>query len=87
MLDLKARIAISTATQEQVAAVLGMNPPQLSRILRGLRPIPKRRPDFYAEVRAAIRRVEAADAAAEESRRRVMEGDKEGYDEQIGLFN
>lgn len=63
---------MSSATQEQVAGVLGMNPPQLSRILRGIRPVPKNRPNFFAEVETAIHRVETADAAAEGARQRVL---------------
>ena len=72
LLGLKARIAVSSATQERVAAVLGMNSAHFSRILRGIRNVPKTMPDFYEQVEKAIQLAEAADLAAEQARQQVL---------------
>ena len=53
-----------------------MDSAQLSRVLRGVRPIPKTMPDFVDKVSGAIARIEAAEQAASEARRRVLAGEE-----------
>ena len=88
MLDLRLQIAVSPATQDQIAAVIGMSPSQFSRVLRGLSPIPKKRPMFFEEVANAIQRAEEAERAADKARRQVLDKeDVEEDDGQISLFD
>ena len=69
---LRARVRAAPITQERLAIAVGMNPAAFSRVLRGLRPIPKSMPDFAERVEAAIHRAETAETAAEEARQRVL---------------
>ena len=66
---LRQSIVLSGVTQERVAVALGIDPAQMSRILRGLRPMPD---GFEERVLAALKRLAAAEQAAEEARERVL---------------
>ena len=68
----RTRIALNGVSQEGVAREAGYEPSLFSRILRGLRPEPD---DFEARVTAALDRLEAAERAADEARRRVLAGE------------
>lgn len=66
---LRGRIAESGVYKVELARVLGIHPTQLSAILHGRRSAPA---GFEARVTAALDRLEAAEAAAEEARQRVL---------------
>ena len=61
-------------TQEQIAARLGYDPTLLSRILRGLRPAPD---GFADRLETTLDQLEAAEAAADAARERVLAGTRE----------
>jgi len=66
---LRGRLAESGIQNQVLASALGMDPSLLSAILRGRRAAPE---GFEARVTAALDRLEAAEAAAEEARQRVL---------------
>ncbi len=68
---LRQRIRDASITQERLALQLECDPSLFSRYLRGLRPAPD---GFAAKVAAALDRLEQAEAAADEARRRVLAG-------------
>ena len=60
----------SGITQERVALTMGMDPAAFSRIIRGLRVMPA---DFEPRLRATLDLLLAAERAADEARRLIME--------------
>ena len=68
---IKAHIFRSGATQEQVAAAIGISPSLFSLILRSVRPMP---PDFEVQVMKALNLLEKAEKAAAEAREQVLAG-------------
>ena len=76
---LRSKILRLDITQERVALAAGYEPSRFSRILNGLRPAPE---GFEERVHATLDRLEAAERAAEEARRRVLDGD--GPKEAVG---
>ena len=72
MVGIRDRIALAGTTQERVAQAVGIEPSLFSRILRGLRQPPE---GFESRVRAALDRMEAAERAADEARRRFLAGE------------
>lgn len=63
------RVRRSQISQDVLAQAVGIERSALSRILRGLRCMPA---DFEERVTHALDSLEAAEAAAEEARRKVM---------------
>ena len=68
------QLAYRGITQEQIAARLGYDPTLLSRILRGLRPAPD---GFADRLETTLDQIEAAEAAADAARERVLAGTPE----------
>ena len=58
--------------QRQVAQMMNIEASVFSRIMRGVRPMPE---GMEARIYAALDRLEAAERAADEARRRVLDGD------------
>ena len=67
--DIRRRLHRLGMTQEEFAAALGIADSTLSRMLRGRRRPPE---GFTERVLATLDRLERAEAAAEEARRRVL---------------
>ena len=70
--QLRYRIFTSRIGQYHVAEAVGIAPSVFSQILRGNHPLPE---SFAAKVLNAISRLEAAEAAADEARARVLAGE------------
>jgi len=68
---LRGRIAESGIQKQELARALDIHPTLLSAILHGRRPPPE---GFEARVYATLDKLEAAEAAAEEARQRVLQG-------------
>ena len=68
---LRRMVARAPVTQEVLAAMLGHDPTVFSRYLRGVRLAPD---GFEARVIAMLNKLEEAEDAADEARRRVLEG-------------
>lgn len=66
---LRGRIAESGIKQQALACAMGMDPSQLSALLNERR---RATDDFLARANAALDRLEAAEAAADEARQRVL---------------
>ena len=67
------RIVAIGFTQERLAVALGIDPTLLGRYLRGIRLMPQ---GFEERVHATLDRLEAAERAADEARRRVLSGEE-----------
>ena len=77
--ELRGRIARAGFSQERVAIAAGYSAGLFSRYLRGVRTPPQ---DFFPRVEAALSRLEAAERAADKARRRILEQEDSGADEE-----
>ena len=67
--SIQARLAHSPISQERLAQVLGVSGAYLSRLIRGLRPMPE---GFEERVHAVLDLHERAERAAQAARERVL---------------
>ena len=75
--EIKARLAYTGITQEQLALEMGLERSAINRYRRGVRPMPD---GMEARMHAALDRLEAAERAADEARRRVLDGEELHHD-------
>ena len=69
-IHIRERLARLGMSQERLARGIGVHPSQITRYFRGDRIPP---PDFEPRVLAVLDRLERAEQAADEARRRVLE--------------